>query len=832
MNLTSEVTLHKIVSNNENSSPNKTDILPIIISGSSRTITLADFQNDLKPEQPELSTADEEKKDEVKSKKDMLKAKREADKLSEEQYKSEQREQAYKRLMHLLTKSKFYSSFLCDKINGNDTSKPSEKRKTKDSLKKQQPALKKQAKNNKFDDILSPQARERLKNKINLNEKQIEAELIILSSDDSDDDDEKVSTNYKKPKYLEAELRDYQVIGLKWLTALHENGMSGILADEMGLGKTIQTISLICYLTEKHIPGPYLIICPLSTLPNWQNEFKKFAPKIPVVTLHGNHMNREQQKRQINKQYIIDNYFKTYPVVLTTYETSFFEKSHIIKNKWRYIIIDEGQRLKNKNSSLFKMLRQCKSIHRLLLTGTPLQNDLSELWSLLNFLMPDVFNDLDIFESWFDIKDLLHDKGKEKFLKQEKDKNIITHLREILKPFMLRRLKSDVCPDIPLKKEVVIYAPMTDIQRELYTAMLNRDIHSASKFNKPAVNDGLMENNQTSTRTSVMNKYCLNYNDVCDGLNKKSAVNLSSTSHGKLGVNKNSNRRSTRSSPALVDEDTRSELEKIWGEHVKITNKNRDYLLNINSHRAVMYKMIVNHPYIINHPKNNAGEPLIDENLIKSSGKFLVLDAMLKKLYEQGHKVLIFSTWIQILDYIEDYLEMRPWKWTRLDGKFKTEDRQHNIDLFNNDPSVFLFLITTRAGGVGLNLMGADTVIIFDSDWNPQADIQAMARCHRIGQKNPVMIYKLCTKGSYDELIVNRGVAKRKLEKLVISKELNLAGSTDNDSLMVMKELLKETEHEIFNSKKGIFNNEELEKLLDRSDLINQIKKNSEKLNE
>lgn len=205
-----------------------------------------------------------------------------------------------------------------------------------------------------------------------------------------------------------------------------------------------------------------------------------------------------------------------------------------------------------------------------------------------------------------------------------------------------------------------------------------------------------------------------------------------------------------------------------------------------------------------------------------------MLDRMLKKLSDGGHKVLLFSTMKMILDVVEDYLSMRPWQYLRLDGDVDIDTRKDQIKTFNTDPDYFLFLISTRAGGVGLNLAAADTVIIFDSDWNPQVDIQAMARCHRIGQTRPVVIYRLCTKGTFDEAIVSRAEAKRKLEKLVISKEIEDVSLASKEGLMQLKQLLDSSEQQVANSGKEFLSDEELEKLLDRSDLIPGLKPNEE----
>ncbi|KYN01933.1 Lymphocyte-specific helicase [Cyphomyrmex costatus] len=412
-------------------------------------------------------------------------------------------------------------------------------------------------------------------------------------------------------------------------------------------------------------------------------------------------------------------------------------------------------------------------MNRLILTGTPLQNNLSELWALLNFLLPEIFDDLDTFESWFNVDELQHQHGTEKLLKQEEEKHVLSSLREILKPFMLRRVKSEVCLEIPPKKELIVYAPLTELQHDLYKAVLNHDIEMLSKIEKPNLIIPTVNGERPKRQCFMRSPY-------------GSKTNKDTVLNSLVQTNDNIEQKSTNN------------LSK-WKQYTDVTERKREFSVNISSHyRLPMYKKIVNHPYLVHYPLDPTGLPKIDDDLIKSSGKLLVLDAMLTKLKLQGHKILLFSTMTMILDMIEDYLMLRNYNYVRLDGHTEIEKRKQNISTFNNDPDMFLFLISIRAGGVGLNLMGADTVIIYDSDWNPQVDIQAMARCHRIGQTKPVVIYKLCTKGTVDEAIMKRADTKRMLEKIVMSKEL----SFDRNMLFDLKSLMESKEYKIITSEK------------------------------
>ncbi|XP_034175461.1 lymphoid-specific helicase isoform X1 [Osmia lignaria lignaria] len=740
---------------------------------------------------------------------------RESKQLAEEDYNRELVEQQYKRLMHLLNRSKFYASYIVEKINNNSEKEPSKT--TKKGPKRiasgdeNIPPSENMRKNTNSTDIrnyISKDVKNKIiseKDKLNLDEKNIETESINNSGKKTKD---VVDNNTLQiSKYFNGELRDYQKEGFHWLKVLYENGINGILADEMGLGKTIQVIALLCHLIEKQQSGPYLIITPLSTIPNWKIEFERFAPKLPVIIFHGTRDERALLQREINQKYKFSETFNTQPIVLTTFEIPIHEKHFLRSQHWRYIIIDEGHRIKNHNCLLIKILKNCKSMNRLLLTGTPLQNNLAELWSLLNFLLPEIFNDLAVFESWFDAKEFQGDEGTKKFLQLEKEKHVLATLREILQPFMLRREKSDVCIDIPPKKEIIIYAPFTKLQHNLYKAVLSRDIYALCKVEEPPLI--YIEDDKRPKRRCVLK-------NVSNNVNRhfKKEVSPSSFHESNESVDDDGGKRS-KSVQNL----------SIWKHFTNVTEHNQNFLLNLTyRNRLMMYKKIVNHPYLVYYPLNPNGSPKIDEDIVKSSGKLMILDKMLAKLKAEGHKVLLFSTMVVMLDLIEDYLSLRNYKFVRLDGNVSLEKRQENIQKFNTDPEVFVFLITTRAGGVGLNLVGADTVVIYDSDWNPQMDIQAMARCHRIGQTKPVVIYKLCSKGTIDEAIIHRAGAKRFLEKMVISKKSGTVNINSKETLMELQRLLESKEIEVDESRNEVFAEEELNKLLDRSDLYSNKK--------
>lgn len=457
------------------------------------------------------------------------------------------------------------------------------------------------------------------------------------------------------------QMRDYQVAGLNWLVSLHENGISGILADEMGLGKTLQTISFLGYL--RHVcgtTGPHLIVVPKSTLDNWKREFTMWTPEVNVLILQG----AKEERHQLINERLIDEKFD---VCITSYEMILREKAHLKRFAWEYIIIDEAHRIKNEESSLAQIIRLFTSRNRLLITGTPLQNNLHELWALLNFLLPDVFGDSEAFDQWFSNQDADQD-------------TVVQQLHRVLRPFLLRRVKSDVEKSLLPKKEVNLYIGMSDMQVKWYKKILEKDID--------AVN-GAAGKRESKTR-----------------------------------------------------------------------------LLNI----VMQLRKCCNHPYLFEGAE--PGPPYTtDEHLIYNAGKMVMLDKILVRMKKQGSRVLIFSQMSRVLDILEDYCVFREHKYCRIDGSTAHEDRITAIDDYNKPGSEkFIFLLTTRAGGLGINLTSADIVILFDSDWNPQADLQAMDRAHRIGQTKQVVVFRFVTEQAIEEKVLERAAQKLRLDQLVIQQ--------------------------------------------------------------
>ncbi|KAG0088351.1 hypothetical protein BGZ93_002389 [Podila epicladia] len=638
-------------------------------------------------------------------------------------------------------------------------------------------------------------------------------------------------------------LRDYQLAGVEWMVSLYENGLNGILADEMGLGKTLQTISFLAYLREKGVWGPFLVVAPLSTLANWVSEFERFTPTVPVVLYHGM---PEQRSHIRNKRF--RKLDPSFPVCVTSYEIVMNDRKFLQKYQWKFIIVDEGHRLKNMNCKLIRELKSYHSANRLLLTGTPLQNNLSELWSLLNFLLPDIFDDLESFQEWFDFSDINAKEGQERILGEESQSGIVSSLHHILKPFLLRRIKTDVEHSLPKKREYLLYAPLTPIQKEWYDAVRAREIRDFLIEKKCGVDDAL--DSDSRVPGSAESESVDGSEDAQDDVEtvleeeekkekKAEQISLARRRQQRVSTVSTYEEKSDRKYFKELEESGSSKLEELKAisrlESARAIDVKRatKSISNMKLMNVVMQlRKVCNHPFLFEWPTDKAtGMPVLSEELLNSSGKMLVLDRILPALFDRGHKVLIFSQFTTMLDIIQDWAEnYKSWQCCRIDGHVKQEDRRRQIAEFNTSPQMKLFLLSTRAGGLGINLTSADTVIIFDSDWNPQMDLQAQDRVHRIGQTKPVMIYRLVTANTVEGKIIERAASKRKLEKLVIHKgkfkqpptpATPGSGVDRASTLSELARILEEDDHEKFQvASKGdeVISDKDLEMLLDRSE--------------
>ncbi|KZT02402.1 uncharacterized protein LAESUDRAFT_661821 [Laetiporus sulphureus 93-53] len=491
-------------------------------------------------------------------------------------------------------------------------------------------------------------------------------------------------------------LMPFQIDGFNWLVDNWWNHQNCILADEMGLGKTVQVATFIGYLALQRKAFPALIVVPNSTISNWMREFERWAPKLRVVPFYG-----EIKAREIIKRYELFHHDPAenttgikYHVLVTTYEmiTNPKEFTPIFKNvpRWEVLVVDEGQRLKSDESLIFKKLKDLKTVHRVIMTGTPLNNNIRELFNLMNFLDPGEWSDLDALSKQFEE------------LSEEKIKELHTKL----KPYFLRRMKSEVL-QLPPKNEVIVPVSMAPLQKEVYRSLLSQNLNI-----------------------------------------------LRNLVAGSMGAKVNA----------------------------AISKANMNNIL-------MQLRKCLQHPYLVSDEIEPKGLSRAESHakLIDASAKLGLLKMLLPKLRQRGHRVLLFSQFSIALNVIEDFLVGEGMKYLRLDGSTKQADRQKGMDEFNKpDSDIFIYLLTTRAGGVGINLWTADTVIIFDPDFNPHQDLQAIARAHRYGQEKTCLVFKLMVKGSAEDKIMQTGKKKLVLDHLIVQKMDDADGSKEDVQSILM----------------------------------------------
>ncbi|KDQ63375.1 hypothetical protein JAAARDRAFT_169132 [Jaapia argillacea MUCL 33604] len=473
-------------------------------------------------------------------------------------------------------------------------------------------------------------------------------------------------------------LMPFQIDGVNWLCDNWWNLQHCILADEMGLGKTVQIASFIGTIVDKWAAFPALVVVPNSTITNWVREFARWAPRLRVVPFYG-----ESKAREVIKRFELSHSRKDakstgakFHVLVTTYESLINQKDFtpIFKSvpRWEVLVVDEGQRLKNDASLLFKRLNELNTIHRIIMTGTPLNNNIRELFNLMNFLDPKEWRDLEALEKEYEVL----------------TEDLVKDLHNRLRPYFLRRIKTEVLP-LPPKNEVIVPVSMTPLQKEVYRSILSQNLNVLKRLTQPS-----------------------------------SSISAS------------------------------------------VSKSNMNNML-------MQLRKCLQHPYLVSEDIEPRGLPAQETHhkLIDGSAKLRLLKGLLPKLKARGHRVLLFSQFVIALNIVEDYLIGEGIKYLRLDGNTKQSDRQKGMDEFNKpDSDVFIYLLTTRAGGVGINLWSADTVIIFDPDFNPHQDLQAIARAHRFGQKKTCLVFKLMVKESAEERIMQTGKKKLVLDHLIVQK--------------------------------------------------------------
>ncbi|CAK7271131.1 Putative DNA helicase ino80 [Sporothrix epigloea] len=755
----------------------------------------------------------------------------------------------------------------------------------------------------------------------------------------------------EQPKLLNAQLKEYQLKGLNWLVNLYEQGINGILADEMGLGKTVQSISVMAYLAEKYdIWGPFLVIAPASTLHNWQQEIKKFVPEFKVLPYWGSAGDRKVLRKFWDRRHSMYKKNAQFHVLVTSYQLVVSDVAFMSKMRWQYMILDEAQAIKSSQSSRWKVLLNYHCRNRLLLTGTPIQNNMQELWALLHFIMPSLFDSHDEFSEWFS-KDIESHATSNTKLNEDQ----LKRLHMILKPFMLRRVKKHVQKELGDKIELDVFCDLTYRQRAYYANLRNQIsimdliekatlgddndsktlMNLVMQFRKVCNHPDLFERADTASpfamsyfaetasfsregnnvavgySTRSMIEYSLPRLIACEGgrlyqpgsdnygagfrrkyldhlMNVWSPANIrhSTTENGAfsflrfadispaeaydifhddiftrsaklLSKHGSSSALSSRlcRMQALYDDgsstdsgtassagftpahalfqirerNSRFAMAEITTEGVldqlmnvaritydntgltrvetagresvsappieitcssrNITAEQENLLFNIPMRRALyginpaeeMALLTKKVPWSEYPPLpmlpapdvekkrfNNISVPSM-RRFVTDSGKLAKLDELLFKLKEGGHRVLLYFQMTRMIDLMEEYLTYRNYKYCRLDGSTKLEDRRDTVHDFQTRPEIFIFLLSTRAGGLGINLTSADTVIFYDSDWNPTIDSQAMDRAHRLGQTRQVTVYRLITRGTIEERIRKRALQKEEVQRVVIS---------------------------------------------------------------
>ncbi|KAL1204817.1 Protein PHOTOPERIOD-INDEPENDENT EARLY FLOWERING 1 [Cardamine amara subsp. amara] len=700
----------------------------------------------------------------------------------------------------------------------------------------------------------------------------------------------------KLPFLLKHSLREYQHIGLDWLVTMYEKRLNGILADEMGLGKTIMTIALLAHLAcDKGIWGPHLIVVPTSVMLNWETEFLKWCPAFKILTYFGSAKERKLKRQGWMK-------LNSFHVCITTYRLVIQDSKMFKRKKWKYLILDEAHLIKNWKSQRWQTLLNFNSKRRILLTGTPLQNDLMELWSLMHFLMPHVFQSHQEFKDWFCNPIAGMVEGQEKI-----NKEVIDRLHNVLRPFLLRRLKRDVEKQLPLKHEHVIFCRLSKRQRNLYEDFIastetQATLNSGSFFgmisiimqlrkvcNHPDLFEGRpivssfdmagIDVQLSSTICSLLSDSPFSKVDLealgflfthldfsmnsWEGGEIKAISTPSEFIKQRVGLKDNPeaiplsliNRKNLQGTNIF------EEIRKaVFEERIKETKDRAAAIAWWNSLRcqrkptystSLRTLLTIKGPLdVIHHLKANcssymysstladivlspierfqkmielveaftfaipaarvpspaywcskSGSPVFlspsykekvtdllspllspirhaivrrqvyfpDRRLIQfDCGKLQELAMLLRKLKFGGHRALIFTQMTKMLDILEAFINLYGYTYMRLDGSTPPEERQTLMQRFNTNPKIFLFILSTRSGGVGINLVGADTVIFYDSDWNPAMDQQAQDRCHRIGQTREVHIYRLISESTIEENILKKANQKRALDNLVI----------------------------------------------------------------
>lgn len=600
--------------------------------------------------------------------------------------------------------------------------------------------------------------------------------------------------NNEIPIILNAKLSKYQIEGFQWLKKLYSHGLNGILADDMGLGKTVQSLALLAWISEQHISSPYLIVTPSCTLNNWSSEITKFLPTFEIIEYWGD------RKNKLSK---LNNKLKKPTILIMSYTICVQDIDILKRIKFTYVIIDEAQSIKNFNSKRWKALKEIKILGdkktnkittnldelkefsikfennknkeipkvggKLLLSGTPIQNNLTELWALLNFIMPNIFHNADTFLDWF-----MKNENKKSF--ELYSKSTIDKLKTILDPFMLRREKKDILNELPSKTTIDIYLNLTTKQTEIYNKIL-KGTYDYTDLQETCNEEEEEEEEESKKNIQMHLRKVCNHLDLLEHDINLPFVLLKygKSSRFKTGISLESKLDALKGFNCLKE----CWIPKLnnYLKKTKITN-NSQIINNSQTSTETIFNNIslFNRLSLVSGKLQNIN--FISNNFVKNSCKFNYLVNLLPKLKSEGHKCLIYFQMTRMITIFETFLnnfgllthntKYNNFKYLRLDGTDSTSSRKILVDEFSTNEDIFLFLLSTRAASVGLNLVSADTVIFYDSDWNPTVDMQAEDRVHRIGQTKEVTIYKLKVRNSIEEQVEKIGFMKKELMQDVL----------------------------------------------------------------
>ena len=619
------------------------------------------------------------------------------------------------------------------------------------------------------------------------------------------------------PSILRCQLKEYQERGLTWMANLYEQGINGILADEMGLGKTVQAISLLAYLAETHGKwGPFLVVTPVSTLHNWQQELARFVPDFKVMPYWGSLGDRKTLRKFWDPRRL-GSRDSPFHVLITSYQLVVTDEACFHKVPWQYMVLDEAQAIKSSSTNRWRTLLKFRCRNRLLLTGTPLQNSMQELWALLHFIMPGLFDSHDEFSRWFarDIEsatttDKSTSSSASPGAASSLDKHQLQKLHAILKPFMLRRIKKDVEKELGIKTEILVRCTWSPKQRVIHEALKQRlprvqllkalsssSTASASGdttsvlmnlvmqfrkacnhpylFDRPGVQSPYVMGSLAGAmcpgssipgplvNSSIFGNHQAIYTLCFPGFSPQPLIPIQSLKQPRGDYDDDA----IMSGLVLPKKEIPNLSSTLTTQPVHDAILHDDRLVHFYQRPAMAYAQ---QPAFNATQANDIRVP-DPMDLILASGKMRTLDALLYKLKAGNHRCLIYNQMTRMLNLLEEYCQLRRWNYCRLDGSTRLSDRRDVVKAWQSDDTLFIFLLSTRSGGLGINLTAADTVIFYDSDWNPTVDAQAMDRSHRLGQTKPVTVYRLILKGSIEERVLRKAAHKQAIHSVVIDKQ-------------------------------------------------------------